>query len=285
MLISKLWQLFQSERSVALSASTVDRIYAQVAKHLDLNPYKEAEQLRPAAVWQLQQVEYPKVNLRVVGYMKTMAEWAASPDVALLERNPIKTLKLPKAPQREEVVVIPAAEQDEVFYALKKISTRGSRWDLVSVFLYQAMLRTCEAFGLQWQDVDWQEHRARVHQNMTIGHGLSPRTKTGKERWVPLNEAAMKVLRKLGERGPEEFIFPYNRHSYMWAFRTAMQRLKADGKISRIYRPYDLRHSSISALLEKGIPVSQVATWAGNSPEICWKHYAATTQHYEMPVL
>jgi hypothetical protein len=31
--------------------------------------------------------------------------------------------------------------------------------------------------------------------------------------------------------------------------------------------------------------VTQAANWAGNTSEVIWKHYAATTAEYEMPVL
>jgi hypothetical protein len=37
--------------------------------------------------------------------------------------------------------------------------------------------------------------------------------------------------------------------------------------------------------VEAGIPVPQVAAWAGNTSEIIFKHYCNTTKEYEMPVL
>jgi hypothetical protein len=37
--------------------------------------------------------------------------------------------------------------------------------------------------------------------------------------------------------------------------------------------------------LEAGATVVQVAKWAGNSPEIIMKHYAATTRQVQVPEL
>jgi integrase len=55
--------------------------------------------------------------------------------------------------------------------------------------------------------------------------------------------------------------------------------------ISHLYRPYDCRHTAISRWIEAGIPVPQVANWAGNTSEIIFKHYCNTTKEYDMPEL
>jgi integrase len=64
-----------------------------------------------------------------------------------------------------------------------------------------------------------------------------------------------------------------------------MKELKKENVITHRYRPYDLRHTAISRWIESQIPVAQVASWAGNSSEVIWKHYCNVTQEYEMPVL
>jgi integrase len=120
---------------------------------------------------------------------------------------------------------------------------------------------------------------------MTLTHGLVPRTKTGRERWIPLNDKAVSVLRSIQKLHNEPFVFPWSRRTFMTSFRSAMEHLLARGVIKKRFRPYDLRHTHISALLERGIPVTQVASWAGNSAQIVWQHYAATTNTYEMPNL
>jgi integrase len=38
--------------------------------------------------------------------------------------------------------------------------------------------------------------------------------------------------------------------------------------------PYDLRHAAVSTWLNAGISPTQVAEWAGQSPEVLWRNYA-----------
>lgn len=235
-------------------------------------------------VWILQQ-QPPKSAKRVAQYMKTLFRWASSEDVGLVAKNPIATFRLPKEDQKPDPIVIPKAVQDDVLASLRLSSINEARWDLVANFQLQTGLRTAEVFGLHWEDVDMEGRRCRIHQNMTITHGLQPRTKTGRERWVPLNEIAHDLLLHVGKMHDDPRVFPWNRRSYQTTFRNAMTRLQSKGVIKKRYRPYDLRHTFISSLLEHGIPVTQVASWAGNSPQTCWEHYAGTTNTYEIPVV
>jgi protein gp37 len=38
--------------------------------------------------------------------------------------------------------------------------------------------------------------------------------------------------------------------------------------------PYDLRHAGVTGWLNAGVPVPEVAEWAGHSPEVLWRIYA-----------
>jgi hypothetical protein len=40
--------------------------------------------------------------------------------------------------------------------------------------------------------------------------------------------------------------------------------------------PYDLRHAAVSSQLNDGVSPTQVAEWAGQSPEVLWRNYAKT---------
>lgn len=284
MTILELWIRFQLERSIALSPTSLSTDYNQVQHWLERCPIQDPADGRTALVWILQQ-EPHKAARRVAGYLKTLFRWACSEDIALIAKNPVATFKFPKPEQREEVVVIPSDVVTEVIQAIKDTCRSEARWDLVSDFMLQTGCRTAEAFGLQWTDVDFELNRCRIHQNMTLTHGLRPRTKTGRERWVPLNSNAVRLLRLVQDLHKETFVFPWNRHTFMSSFRSAMEHLKREGIIKKRFRPYDLRHTHISALLERGIPVTQVASWAGNSAQMVWMHYAATTNKYEMPNL
>lgn len=220
---------------------------------------------------------------RVAMYVKTMYKWAAQEDVAIIDRNPLASFKMPKAPQREEeIVVIPRNETGLVLAALEaKLTYRETNWSWYTEFMLQTAMRTGEVRAAQWNDI--KEGKLLVHQNYTLTHGLKNSTKTNKRRWVPLNNRCQEILAKLPRES--EFIFPWNRLAFQSYFRKKLAPLHEAGLISHLYRPYDCRHTAISRWIEAGIPVPQVANWAGNTSEVIFKHYCNSTQEYEMPVL
>ena len=279
------WLAFRDERSVSLSPTSLATDYRQVERWLERCPIQDLERGREVLRWVLQQQPAQSAH-RVAGFVKALYRWAASPDVGLLPANPVASFRLPKRTRNPaEVVVIPRAQIPAVLGALREGSNADQRWDLVASFMLQTGLRTGEAFGLHWGDVDWAGLRCRIHQNHTLTHGLQPRTKTGRERWVPLNPTAQAVLRELGPQKPEGLLFPWCRHSFMAQFRSVMEQLHQKGVTQQRFRPYDLRHTAISRWLEAQIPVSQAAAWAGNTAEVIWRHYASATERYEIPVL
>ena len=218
-------------------------------------------------------------------FVRAMYRWAASEDVAILSRNPVANFRLPKAPQEDhEVRVITKPELTLIMIALSsKAHHRGIDWSLFAEFMLQTGMRTGEVRALKWTDIDYENSRVLVHSNYTLTHGHKDSTKTNKKRWVPLNALVLDILTKLPRNS--DYIFNWNRYSFQSFFRDKVDQLHQAGLVKDRYRPYDLRHVAISRWLESGIPVAQAASWAGNTSEVIWKHYANTTQVFEMPVL
>ncbi len=223
------------------------------------------------------------MSRRVAMYLKTMCKWAAQEDVALLERNPLASFKMPKAPQRDnEIIVIPRNEVEIVLGVLgAKFTYQNVNWGYYAEFMLQTAMRTGEVRALMWKDI--KDGKILVHQNYTLTHGLKNSTKTNKKRWVPLNKRCKEILDSVPHSN--DFIFPWDRLAFQSYFRKKLLPIKRVGLISHVYRPYDCRHTAISRWIEAGIPVPQVAAWAGNTSEVIFKHYCNTTQEYEMPVL
>lgn len=190
---------------------------------------------------------------------------------------------MPKAPQRDdEIVVIPQNEVGIVLAALAdKRTYRTVNWAWYTEFMLQTAMRTGEVRALLWEDI--KENKILVHQNYTLTHGLKNSTKTNKKRWVPLNNKCQELLTKLPH--DSTYLFPWDRLTFQSYFRNKLKPLHDAGTISHLYRPYDCRHTAISRWIEAGIPVPQVASWAGNTSEIIFKHYCNTTKEYEMPEL
>lgn len=280
--LHQLWGAFVEERSISLYPTSLTSDYKQVSKWLSRCPLQDTGEARKIMIWLLG--EKPVLSARRVAmYTKTMYKWAAQEDVALMDRNPLASFKMPKAPQKdEEIVVIPRNEVGLVLAALSAKQTyRNVDWAAYTEFMLQTAMRTGEVRALMWQDI--KENKILVHRNYTLTHGLKQSTKTNKKRWVPLNDKVQKILDSLDRSS--DYIFPWDRVAFQSYFRKKLAPLKQAGLISYLYRPYDCRHTAISRWIEAGIPVPQVAAWAGNTSEIIFKHYCNTTQEYEMPVL
>lgn len=276
------WEMFMAERSISLSPTSLATDYAQVTKWLRRCPIQDLTQGRQIVLWTLQQQPI-KAARRVTMFVRGMYRWAASEDVGLLERNPVLSIKLPKAPQRNhEITVIPRHELQLIMVALEvKGHHRRVNWAHYAEMMLQTAMRTGEVRALRWDDIDGT--RVKVHSNYTLTHGLKHSTKTNKARWVPLNAKAQEVLQQLPQES--DYIFPWNRNAFASFWRIKLNQLLDAGLVKARYRPYDLRHVAISRWLEAGIPVAQAGRWAGNTSEIIWKHYANNTKEYDMPVL
>jgi len=278
--VSQLWDAFVAERSISLCATSLTSDYRQVTKWLGRCPIQDLQQARQVMIWVLGQKPVLS-SRRVAMYTKTMYKWAAQEDVGYLDRNPLASFKMPKAPQRdEEIIVIPRNEIGLVLAALEaKLTYRTVNWSQYTEFMLQTAMRTGEVRALRWSDI--KENKILVHQNWTLTHGLKDSTKTNKKRWVPLNGKCQAILDSLPRES--DYLFPWDRLAFQSYFRKKLQPLHQAGLISHLYRPYDCRHTAIGHWIEAGIPVPQVAAWAGNTSEVIFKHYCNTTQEYAMP--
>jgi integrase len=280
--LSELWGAFLEERSISLCPTSLTSDYSQVTKWLERCPVQDLKEARKIMIWVLG--EKPVLSSRRVAmYTKTMFRWAAQEDVGYLDKNPLASFKMPKAPQRDEDIVV--ISRDEVGLVLAALAAKRTykdvNWSWYTEFMLQTAMRTGEVRALRWDDI--KDNKILVHQNWTLTHGLKDSTKTNKKRWVPLNGKCQEILTKLSQ--DQEYLFPWDRLAFQSYFRKKLKPLHEVKLISHLYRPYDCRHTAISRWIEAGIPVPQVANWAGNTSEIIFKHYCNTTKEYEMPVL
>ncbi len=278
-----VWDEFLKEKSVFLCPTSLESDYKQTTKWLKRCPVQNILEGRKIMMWVLSQ-EPQLANRRVALYLKALYKWMANEDVAIIDKNPIANFKMPKKPQRDkEIIVIPQKEQNIVLSALESNLrvTEGKNWRHYAELMLQTGMRTGEVRALRWKDV--KDSSVYVHQNYTLTHGLKNSTKTNETRWVPLNQTVKDILNQTPE--VDEFIFPWNRYTFQSWFYDRMKELKENQMIEKRYRPYDLRHTAISRWIEAGIPVAQVAKWAGNSTEVIFQHYCNVTQHYDIPIL
>jgi integrase len=145
--------------------------------------------------------------------------------------------------------------------------------------LAHAGLRPGEAIGLRWHDVG--ERTLLVERSVAFGQLKS--TKTNSIRSVRLLEPLkddLRTWRASTDRSAEtDLIFPapdgspWNAdRARNWCHR-AFADAATDAGVPKA-RPYDLRHSYISLLIQQGATVVEVARQAGHAPTMTLSTYA-----------
>lgn len=107
----------------------------------------------------------------------------------LLQKNPAESMELPKR-TKKEVDPFQLAEAERIIDRLYQTEHWPSLiYAALFEFLFFTGLRISEALALQWQDV------GTVHIRRTVALGeLEERTKTGSDRFVLLNQRALRAL-------------------------------------------------------------------------------------------
>lgn len=207
--------------------------------------------------------------------------------------NPAHRALKPKLPPRRAVrpfapVVI---ERIRLAVAGREVKARsGRRADgdaLMIALMAYAGLRPQEALALEWGDVG--DRVLTVDKATSFGEQKA--TKTEGVRTVPIAPSLMAEIDKwravAGEPTDHALIFPgaqaalwshsaYNNwRSRVW--KVAVNEVAAsDPNLAPLAKatPYACRHSFVSLHLRAGEDPLRVATWAGHSPAVMWRHYA-----------
>jgi integrase len=130
----------------------------------------------------------------------------AAADIGVIPNNSMVKVQKPRWEPRQRDYWSVAETQRFIAHAL----TSPRRWAPLCAFLVTTGLRTSEALGLTWGDVDLEGHRVRVRETLVHVKGkstlLPPKTKAGR-RWVTLDTAAVAAIRKIGTGDNQEGIF------------------------------------------------------------------------------
>ena len=165
----------------------------------------------------------------------------------------------------------------------------------------QTGLRNEELRCLRWRQVDLLTRAIRVSQS---------KTPSGEGRVVPLNKTATKVLtawaQQFPERTPEHYVFPSERVGFSGNRKTAqvygtdpttpitswkVAWTSARKAAAVQCRLHDLRHTCITRLLERGVPLPVVASLMGWSPATTtrmakrYAHFGDSAQRRAMETL
>ena len=194
----------------------------------------------------------------------------------ILGRNPADGVQRPKVEQTEMHILSEEQAQRLV------IASQNTRYGMLFYLALMTGMREGELLGLKWSDLDWTKGMLHIQRQLQHTKGLGcvlvpPKTKAGR-RQIKLG---LETLDRLAthrdqlelqraatrERWEENgLIFPNTlgkpmslKHMYL-EFKSM---LKENGLPN--IRFHDLRHTSLSFLLDSGMPVNTVQQRAGHS--------------------
>lgn len=179
-----------------------------------------------------------------------------------LSANPVSAVKTPRPREARERFLT----REEADKLIEKC--RGDVKHIVRLMLNTA-LRSGEALSLKWSDV-------------REDHLLVRTSKTGRARWVPLNDQARAALdaRRENRKDSDEWVFPGRakdgrRHGFKREFEAACKLAgirhgiaESDGVV-----PHTLRHTAISWMLQAGAPLYAVGKVSGHSAASMTERY------------
>ncbi len=185
---------------------------------------------------------------------------------SLVPRNVAEGATPPK-PIKQEMVSLTSEQMRSLLDTV-----RGDRLEALYVLACTTGMRQGELIGLQWWDIDLEEGTLRVNRSVYNGAVNPPKTSAGRRtiRLTKLAIAALKIHRiNVARTGRiAEWVFCtskgtplscHNLHNRSW------KPLLKDAGLPHSTRFHDLRHSCISLLLSKGVPIKVVSEMAGHS--------------------
>jgi len=194
----------------------------------------------------------------------------------LLGRNPASAVERPKVEQSEMRIF--NEEQIQQFL----IAASGSSFEAVYYLALATGMREGELLGLKWSDIDWNKGvlfvQRQLQQISGQGYVFSPpKTRSGRRK-IKVGSVTLKQLEAhqerqtlekavAGERWQEhDLVFPTTLGTPLdhKRVRNEFKSILKQAGLPAI-RFHDLRHTSLNALLDMGLPVNTVQGRAGHA--------------------
>jgi integrase len=196
-----------------------------------------------------------------------------------IQSNPVSAIRKPRHERKPVRPLVPKS--------IEKLRGELGLRDatLVSILAY-AGLRPGEALALRWVSI----RRRTILVGRAVSLGKEKGTKTNATRTVrllaPLTRDLAEWRLACGRPDETAYVFPradsapWRDDDYRnWRKRKFDAAATASG-LENI-RPYDLRHSFVSLLIQEGVSVVEVARQAGHSPEECLRTYAHVFDEFD----
>lgn len=194
----------------------------------------------------------------------------------LLGYNPMDAVQRPKVETKEFTVF--TEEQARSFLA----ATKDHPYEALFYLALTTGLRKGELLGLMWSDVDWKKSTLRVERQLQQANWrpaelVPTKTKSGRRR-IKLGKVTLAKLKEHRQRQETQKALAGNDWKengmlFTTSIGTFMNQSKVSKEFKRLLqsaglpdmRFHDLRHTSLSILLDYGTPVNTVQRRAGHS--------------------
>lgn len=174
--------------------------------------------------------------------------------------NPTMTHQLKRISTYRERFLT-AAETERLLASVNRSANRMLRYIIPMLLLTGARKR--EVLEARWVDMDVERRYWRI-----------PKTKSGRERYVPLSDASLELLRRVPRRTQCDYIFANHRTSlpFRCVYRS-WHRARTLAGMPEV-RVHDLRHSFASFLVNAGCSLYEVQKILGHSSIVMTQRYS-----------
>jgi integrase len=217
-------------------------------------------------------IEYHHRILRNI--FKRAVEWK------MIKCSPAQSVKKPKVTQKKTLVY----DENEVSVLLDKLSEEDIKWQALITLALTCGLRRGELLGLEWKHINFEEDTIEIKQTLTYtkenGYDVKePKTKNSKRKVsMPLSVTILlKALKKkkleermkaeeLWEGGDYLFVFSSwnGKPMHPSSVKTWWKRFTTKHSLPYI-RFHDLRHTSATLLLNKGVHMKIISARLGHA--------------------
>ena len=217
------------------------------------------------------------------GVLRRAVEWRR------ISHNPVVVVPKPRIRRQREVRPLTPHDVERLRRAAaSRRRKHGPRDAVIIALLAYAGLRPQEALALTWGDI---RERTLLIDKATDGLGGIKVTKTGQSRTVrvvaPLARDLTEFRSLCGSPAAGARVFkmpkderPWNDYAWQSWHRDAWKPACLEAGLENV-RPYDLRHSFVSLLINEGRSVPEVARQAGHSPTMTLDVYSHVFDEFE----
>jgi integrase len=281
MTVYELWCEYVNYRRATIKPSTL-HYYEEIIGHRLRDCPQSLTKALDIRDWLLKNMSqaYTARILKTLGWA---VNWGIEHQRIELQQNPF-TLMSKQTKPKSETPPADAFTLDEKETILNAFLT-SHHYDHYYPFVYFLFITGCrpsEAIGLRWGDISDDFKKINFTSSIVQVKSQSVRmdkSKTNRIRSFPINDELNDLLESClrEERDPKRLVFPSreNLHKpidYINFSKRAWEKT-VDPIVGRSTTPYSCRDTFITEQITKGTPVTIVARWVDNSPQMIDKRY------------